>query len=424
MCLGNEAMKKYFYIFIFCFAIFLIHLISIRHGIYGDGNGFYAYTQALLFDKGLNFGPIYNALEHFQGVKGEFSRFFWDRTINPYPIGTGIVWIPSVALISLFFQDRFSMVFEVGPGITGILLVLGGMYFLEKYLQNFFSPKIATLSVMFIFFASNLFYYSSFEPALSHQPSFFIISFLLYKSYKFDKKFINFFLFGALSGFLFTIRVADILFLIPIYWQILKNSPSLKNWVTTFISAFIFSLPIFWSYYVMAGNPLRISYFDRGLSTYSFNVSSIINFFFTPKRGLFTWTPIFFFSFVGLIKSRKYAFLISLTFLILFVSFWASVSVEFGQRWIIGGVPYLAFGLASFIEKLNTKKIAVMFILLLTWNLLTIFQFYFNEQNVIKNDNLTFSMFFKGQFESPVKAFEIIKDKGLNYFFYKKILYY
>ena len=416
-------MKKYFYVFIGCFAIFVIHLILDKHGIYGDGNGFYSYTQALYFDKGLNFGPIYNFLGHFQGVKGEFSRFFWDRTINPYPIGTGIVWIPSVALISLFFHDRFSMVFEMGPGLTGILLVIGGLYFLEKYLQNFFSKKIACYSVMFFFFASNLFYYSSFEPALSHQPSFFIISFLLYVTYKFDQKFLNYFLVGALSGLLFTVRVADILFLIPIYWQVFKSSPSVKNWITIFTSAVIFSLPLFWSFYVMSGNPFHLTYLERGINTYSFKITSILNFFFTAKRGLFTWTPVYFLGFVGLFKSRKYMFLLSLTLLILFVSFWASVSVEFGQRWVIGGIPYFAFGLASFIEKVNIKKTTVLFILLLTWNLLTIFHYYTDKPNMIHNDNLTFPMFFEGQFESPIKAFEVIKDKGLNYFFYKTVLY-
>jgi hypothetical protein len=418
-------MKKYFYIFTFCFTIFLIHLISIRHGIYGDGNGFYAYTQALLFDKGLNFGPIYNALEHFQGVKGEFSRFFWDRTINPYPIGTGIVWIPSVALISLFFQDRFSMVFEVGPGLTGILLVLGGMYFLEKYLQNFFSTKIASLSVLIFFFTSNLLYYSSFEPALSHQPSFFIISFLLYKTYKFEKKFINYLLFGALSGFLFTIRVADVIFLIPIFVQILKNSPSVKHWATTFVSAAIFTLPLFWSYYVMSGNAFHMPYLTEGtgMKNLSYSFTRVVEFLFTPKRGLFTWTPVYIFAFIGLIKSRKFIFLLSLTLLILLCSFWASISVEFGQRWVIGGAAYFIFGLAVFIEKFNVKKIAVLFFLLFAWNLLTIFHFYFDTPNMIKNDNLTMSVFLRGQFESPVKAIGVIKDKGFNYFFYKKILY-
>lgn len=416
-------MKKYFYIFIGCFAIFIIHLILDKHGIYGDGNGYYAYTQALVFDKGLNFGPIYNFLGNFQGAKGEFSRFFWDPNLNPYPIGTGIVWIPSVALISLFFHDRFSMVFEMGPGITGILLVIGGMFFLEKYLRNFFSEKIAAFSVLFFFFTSNLFYYSSFEPALSHQPSFFIVSFLLYKTYKFDKKFFNYFLIGVLSGFLFTIRVADIVFLIPVYWQMLKTSPSVKRWAVTFISAAVFTIPLFWSLYAMSGNPFHLAYLDRGLNTYSFKISSIFDFFFTAKRGLFTWTPVYFLGFVGLFKSRKYMFLLCLTILIVFVSFWAPVSVEFGQRWVVGGIAYFTFGLASFIENINTKKVTIIFTLLLAWNLLTIFHYYTDKPNMIHNDNLTFPEFFIGQFESPVKAFEIIKDKGLNYFFYKTVLY-
>jgi hypothetical protein len=211
--------------------------------------------------------------------------------------------------------------------------------------------------------------------------------------------------------------------LIPIYWQILKSTHKVKDWTIMFISAVIFSLPIFWSYYVMAGNPFRISYFDRGLDTYSFTVSSVVNFFLTPKRGLFTWTPIYFLSFIGLIKSKKFVFLISLILLILFVSFWASVSVEFGQRWIIGGIPFFAYGLAEFIKKINIKKTAVLFILLFTWNLLTIFHFYFDKPNMIKNDNLTFSTFFIGQFESPIKAIGVLKDKGFNYFFYKKVLY-
>jgi len=452
-------MKKYFLLFIVCFAIFITHLILVRHGIYGDGNGYYTYTQALYFEKSLNFGPIYNHLEKFQGIKGEFSRIFWDTSSNPFPIGTGIIWVPSIAIISLFTADRFSIVYEVGPGLTGILLVMGGLYFLEKYLQNFFSKNIAFFSVLFFFLTSNLFYYSSFEPALSHQPAFFLISFLLWKTYNMPSKNFNYFLVGALSGLLFITRVPDIILLIPIYWQILKSSPSVKNWTTILISAIIFSLPLFWSYYAMFGDPFRMPYLSSGIGRFTFSITKIMEFLFTAKRGLFTWTPIYIFGFIGLmtssppfwrgippkedgisafnssvssslavflntvIKSRKLIFLLSLTILILVCSFWASSSVEFGQRFVVGGIPYFAFGLAKFIEKLNIKYTAILFILLLTWNLLTIFQFYFDKADLIKNDNLTFLMFFKGQFESPIKAFGIIKDRGLNYLIYKKILY-
>lgn len=416
-------MKKYFFLFVLCFTIFIIHLIAIRHGIYGDGNGYYAFTQAIYFDKGLNFGPINNFLGNFHGVKGDFSRFFWDSRFDPYQIGTGIIWIPSVAIISIFFRDRFSMVFEMGPGITGILLVLGGLYFAERYLQNFFSKKVASLSVLFFFFASNLFYYSSFEPALSHQPSFFIIAFLLYKSYKFSKKSINYFLFGALTGLLYITRASDIIFLIPIYWQILKSSPSVKNWAVLVLSTVLFLLPLFWSNSIMYQNPFHMSYIEDGINQLNLSVTRVIEFFLSARRGLFTWTPIYIFAFVGLIKSHKWLFLVSITLLILLCAAGLGPSVEFGQRFVIGGIPYFAYGMASFIERINIKKTAVLFVLLLIWNLLTIFHFYTDKPNLIHNDNLTLTMFVEGQFESPVNAIVTIKNKGLNYFFYKKVLY-
>jgi hypothetical protein len=416
-------MKKYFLLFVLCFAIFIIHLILVKHGIYGDGNGYYTYTQALYFDKGLNFGPIYDYLGHFQGVKGEFSRIFWDIRSNPFPIGTGIIWIPSVALISLFSQDRFSLIYEVGPGLTGILLVLGGLYFLEKYLQNFFSKKIALTSVLFFFLTSNLFYYSSFEPALSHQPAFFLISFLLYKSYKMKADFFNFFLVGALSGLLFITRVPDSILLIPIYYQLLLTRSQIKYWAVTLISAIFFTLPLFLSYQVMFGNPFHMTYLEGGLREWSFSTQNVFDFFLSAKRGLFIWTPVYLLGFIGLIKSRKFLFLLSLIALILICSFWAGVSVAFGQRFVLAAIPYFTFGLAKFIEKVDFKKVAILFIALLTWNFLTIFQFYFDKTNLIKNDNLTLPTFIKGQFESPIEAFKVIKERGLNYFFYKKVLY-
>ena len=174
-------------------------------------------------------------------------------------------------MISLFSTDRFSIIYEVGPGLTGILLILGGLYFLEKYLQNFVSKKIALYSVLFFFFASNLFYYSTFEPALSHQPAFFIISFLLYITYKMRSTVFNYFLVGALSGLLFISRIPDSILLIPIYWQLLKGSPSFKNWIILFVSAGVFVLPLPISYQIMFGNPLSMPYITGLSGTFTFS---------------------------------------------------------------------------------------------------------------------------------------------------------
>jgi len=416
-------MRKYFFIFAICWVIFLIHAISIKHGIYGDGGGYYVYTQALFFDKGLNFGPIYNFMQHFQGVKGEFNRLFWDTPYNPYPIGTGLIWIPAMAVTSLFFQNRFSLIYEIGPGLTGIILVIGGLYFLEKYLQNFFSKKVATASVIAIFLTSNLLYYSSFEPALSHQPAFFIIAFLLYKTYKMSASFHNYLLVGALGGLLFTIRIPDSIFLIPVIYQILENRPKFKFIIVSLISAGLFTIPLFWSYYIMTGNAFRMPYLTGDVGSFSYSFKNLYNFFFTAKRGLFTWTPVYLFAILGLIKSRKYIFILTLGLIIFVSSSWASVSVAFGQRFILAGIPYFAFGIAEIIKTVKYRYISILFIFLFFWNLLTIFQFYFNKTEVIKDDNLTLKTFIIGQFKTPIKTLGLIKDEGLNHVFYNKLLY-
>lgn len=416
-------LKKYLVLFVFLFSIYVIHTIVTWQGLYGDANGFYSYTQSIFFDHSLNFNNVYNFLEKFQGPKGEFSRLFWDRAFNPYPIGTGLIWIPSVAAISFFFHDRFSTLIELGPGITGIICMLAGMFFLERYLENYFSRKIATISVFFFFFTSNMFYYSSFEPALSHQPVFFIVSYLLYKTYKFKQTEANYILVGALSGFLFTTRVADVVLLIPIFMQVLAQKPKIKHIIFTIVTGLIFTLPLLWSYQVMLGSPFKMPYLLGGNKVLSFSPVSVFNFFFTAKRGLFTWTPVYLIALIGLIKSKKYSYLIAVTLITLISSFWASISVAFGQRFVFSAIPYFTFGLAFILKKLKPKITVIMFSVLVTWNILTLFQFYYNKSEVIKNDNLTLTTFIEGQFTSPVRAINILRDKGLNYLIYKKILY-
>ena len=53
-------MRKYVILFIISLAIFLIHFLKVKHGIYGDGNGYYALSHSLFFQKNLIFGPVYN----------------------------------------------------------------------------------------------------------------------------------------------------------------------------------------------------------------------------------------------------------------------------------------------------------------------------------------------------------------------------
>lgn len=398
------------------------------HAIYGDGNGYYSYAHSIYFQKSLNFDPIYNHLGNFEGKKYTFSRIFWNTEEgplgirkNPYTLGTAFFWIPSIAVISLFVHDKFSLIFEIGPGLTGIILSLFGILFLERYLENFFSRKIAVITTGFFFFASNLLYYSSLEPALSHQPAFFLVSLLYWKTYKMKDKFLTYFLVGATTGLLFITRMADVIFLIPVYWNLIKSKPKWDHFIMAPVGLIVFSLPLFTSYYLMFGSPFHNPYLTGENGFFNFSLQNIVDFLFSAKRGLFIWTPIYMFGLFGLFQKKEYIFLISLVIFTLVSSFWsANTSAGFGQRFIIAGIPLFAYGFAKFLEKFNHYKI--LFSILLLWNLLTLFQFYFDSQNMVKNEEFSLKRFAQGQVSSPFKAYKIIKGDGFKYLLNNNIL--
>lgn len=431
-------MRKYLILFVLCFTIFIVHLIGAGHGIYGDGNAYYSYTHTLYFEKSLNFDPIYSHLEHFQTTKSLINRISWPTFVGPlgvrnnvFEIGTGLTWLPSLFVINLVSilarlnLDKFSLVYEIGPGISGILFMVLGFYFLEKYLRNFFSEKVSFWSVLIFFLTSNALYYSSFEPALSHQPAFFIVSFLLYKTYKMKASSLNFLIVGFLSGFLLTVRIADVILLIPIAFQALKAKPNLQKILIAILGAFLATLPLLISQYYIFGNALINPLLSgRNSAYFIFKGKQIVDFFFSAKRGAFIWNPIYLVSLTGIFFSKKKVIiLLTLTLLILVSSFYSSnTSAGFGQRYLFSAIPYFAYGLASLIQKVNFKFTIVLFVVLLIWNLLTLFQFYFDSQNLEKNENLTLQMFITGQFTAPVKALKIISNEGFKNFFYNKIL--
>ncbi len=209
-------MKKYILFFIISLIIFVGHAIYTKHAIYGDGNGYYVTAQSLLYDHTFKSDNILNHLKNFEGREYTFSRVFWDEDKNPYSVGTSLIWTPALTLASIFSSNRFDLFHEIMTGITGILLMIGGLYFLERYLLNFYDKQTVFFSIVSIFLGSNIFYYSSFEPALSHQPAFFLISFLLYWTYNFNYSKLNLFTLGLFFGLLHIVRISDTLLLIPI----------------------------------------------------------------------------------------------------------------------------------------------------------------------------------------------------------------
>jgi len=366
-------MKKYFIFFAIAWVIFISHAIYTRHAIYGDGNGYYSYTQALFFDKSLNFSPIYNFLGHFQGRTGEFSRLFWDTgKNNPFPIGTGIVWLPSMALMSIFSDDRFSLIYELGPGLTGIVFMLAGLFLIEKYLSERFSKNVVFWTILTLFFGSNIFYYTAFEPALSHQPAFLIVAILIYLTS--GKKKFSLVLIGLLSGLLVSIRNADVILLIPILYAIKERR---TEWIQYALGFLVGIAPQIANQAVQYQGVLNNPYLTGMDGTWQVNPAHTLEFLISPKRGLFMWTPVFLLATYGLIKQKRVLILITLFIVVAVSSSWSAyLSAGFGQRFMFSAIPFFAPGIAYIYSKVNQTKVWKYFGFFSIYNALLLAGFY------------------------------------------------
>jgi len=452
-------MKKYWAFFILAVFAYLIRFYFLGFGIYGDGNGYYVISHTILFEKKLNFDPILKNFANFKAKKHTFNRIFWktDKTKTgvkniPWLIGTSLFWLPSLAIISLvniIFElnlAHFSVLYELGPGITGIILGLAGLYFLERYLNNFFKRKTILLTIVGLLFGTNLIYYIFFEPALSHQISFFIVSYLLYKSYQFKIGKPNIFIIGFLSGLLLITRIPEIIFLIPIYFQIIKDNRKKFSWLWLFLFTFGFLIAqgpqmIFQKF--MYGSFFANPYFIGQKGSFNhFQLIGIYNHLFSASRGFFAWAPILLLGLIGAVgaisptsptaqlgvkaareKNHKEFFLVFFAVFLFYtflIAYWDPyVSAGFGDRFFIVSIPYLGLGLAYFIDKYWSKKTIFLIIILCLWNFLLLNQFFFNSRYLTGDKNLSFQRLVIEQFNTPLKVIRLIKEKGYNNTIYK-----
>ena len=280
--------------------------------------------------------------------------------------------MPSMLFTSIFSSDRFDLIHELGPGLTGIICMIAGLYFLEKYLKNRFSEKTVFWTILTLFFGSNVFYYTALEPALSHQPAFLIVSLLLYLS---DRRKINLFITGILCGLLAAIRIGDVILLIPILYNLKKYKWKLLHLLA---GAILAVSPQLINQNIQFGSLLTNPYINGANGHWDIKLVNVFNVLFSLKRGFVTWTPLFAFAIYGLIKERKFLILSTVFVFFLVVSFWpGGLSAGFGIRLLFSAIPYFSIGIAKIISMMNKENKFRYFSLNSLYNFSLIFAFYF-----------------------------------------------
>jgi len=356
-----------------------------------DGHGYYAYLPAIFIYNDLNYSFYDNELLKDRKERALLNYDYREDVnggkVNKYFVGTALAELPfflaaHVLSSPLGYENNgYSKIYYIFISIAAIFYVFVGLWFFSKTLELYkISKFIRAISVLAIFFGTHLFYYSLFEPAMSHVYSFAFVSMFIFfgKKYFQDSRTIYILVLSGLLGMITIIRPVNalVIFLLPFLagsWQsfttglLFKFKDILRNLLAGILPFLLLIFMQLLMYKISTGNFIVYSYNEEG---FNFLDPQIFNILFSYKKGLFVYTPLCFLSLFGFYFLRKnpfetislFAFLLLITYV--FSSWW---------NWYYGGsfssrvyVEFLSlFGilLAVLLEQLKTKKYFLMFFL-------------------------------------------------------------
>lgn len=272
-------------------------------------------------------------------------------------------------------SDGYSWIYMLAIVLAGVFYLCVGLLFLRKILLLYFSDKITAIGLLLIVFASNLFYYSVFENAMSHVYSFFMLSVFMYFSIKWysNPSIKRTFSLGLIFGLIVLIRPSNILFaIIPLLFGIKSKNDFVNrfhflknNWKLIFILSFAALLPwlpqmIYW--YYVSGNLIHYSY--PAEARFYFSNPHLIEGLFSYRKGWFLYTPLMLLAVLSIPLLKKYAadwffavlvFVMVNTYVILSWPIWW-YGGGFGQRAFIDSYPLMLIAIGAFIQFISTQK--------------------------------------------------------------------
>ncbi len=347
----------------------LVLITNFRHARYNQPEGviewdvksYYAFLPAVF---------IYNdlSLEFRRENIDKFGELIWPvetptgRQAIVTTTGMAFLYSPFFAAahlaakISSYEADGYSRPYRVALTFGALFYLWAGLIFMQRVLRRYFGEYIVAATILAIALGTNLFYYSSYEAAMTHVYNFALIAVFIWLIIRFyDSPSTGFaILAGLLSGLITLIRPVNIIVLILFFFWGTKNLKDIRERFLFFSAryrlvllmalAFVLVwLPQFIYWYWVSGRIFYFSYGELG-GRFFFSNPQIFNILFSIKKGWLVYTPIMLFSLAGIIIlfARKSGMALAITvFTILNIYILSS-----WWNWWYGG----GFGLRSFID--------------------------------------------------------------------------
>ena len=421
---------------------------------------YFAYTHSLLFDGDLDFSNEY--LHFYNSDKVKFADIYTDLyskrepdtglPINVAPIGTGLLWLPSYALTHGFVlianalganiaADGYSAPYVAAICLTSYLFGCLGLLLCYFLTRQQFGRGIAALSVITMWLATPVIFYTVIAPPWSHATSLLAVSLFLWLWWRTrraeGRKVWEWALLGASAGLMMLVREQDALFLIVpfvdfAWWLFSHRSgdgagvPLTRSAILGRIAGFglmvgtaaVVFIPQLIAYRVITGHfgPSKVV---SGKLTWT--SPNFFNVLFSPEHGLLPWTPVLALALVGLVllwhRERIMAVAFGAAFLLqvyIAGSFltWQSAS-SFGQRRFINCTLIFVLGfaaLADWVLAHGWPRWVVIAVpaLFVAWNagLLMQYALWCSPQR----QGLDWATVLRGQLEMPFRAPALLWD--------------
>ncbi len=393
-------LKKYFslskvsvYLIALIWILSFFNLKQYEENVIGnDVISYYGYLPAFfIFENAhLNFEATHKDL--FK--EGFFNNKYWPEVA---PNGEKVIKMTmglSMLYAPFFFLGHWTAIIQGGPALgystpyyfflilSCFFYLIIGFYFLRKLLLNYYSESVTSLALFSVYLGTNLYFYTTTEPLMSHAYLFSLLCVFLFFSKKWHENpnLKNTLIVGFIGGLMTIIRPTSILLmLIPLLYNV-RDKTSLNDKIQLLIKEkfkivlllITFVLPIlpqlfYWKY--ITGNWLFYSYVGE---PFYFSKPHLIDALFGYRHGLLVYTPIMSFALVGFLFLKKAAgdFFASVTisFLILLYvifSWWCWwYGGAYGMRALIDLYGLLALPMGAFYQYIFQKGRAMQAVLI------------------------------------------------------------
>lgn len=341
---------------------------------------YYEYLPAAIIYKDLSMSFTTKDPEFFQDKIWK-SQTKVGRSVSKMTMGLAVLHTPfflaahGLADAMGYPADGYSIPYRIALIISSVVYAMLGFWLLLKLLRKYFARNAIAVSLLAIGLGTNLYFYTTIEPPMSHAYSFFLFAAFIYvlDSWVVKSSWGNSALIGLIGGLIILVRPSNsIIFILLPLWQIdsvsaLKSRLKLLfykplNLILIVFTACLVFVPqiIYWKY--VTG---EFFYYGYGDERFFFNDPVFLKGLFSYRKGWLVYTPVMTFALIGIIvlyfRNRKFFWPVAVfTLLNLYIvwSWWCWwYGGGFGQRALIESYAILSIPIAAFTKYIFEKKL-------------------------------------------------------------------